>query len=122
VRFLPFFLACVHPAHYISRDIYNIIPRLVAQASPSSALYHAFNAVTSSFLARGTRSINGVSNHIREYGTALAKIRTALKHPDDVKSDNTLLAIWFLSMYEVSVSLICEVGVLLILRMKVFSL
>lgn len=121
VRLLPFFLACVRPAHDISIDIFGIVPRVVARANTSSALYHACDAVASNFLARKSRSINAVSKHIREYGTALAKLRTALNDPDDVKSDNTLLAIWFLSLYEVSIDLIYEARVLLILRMEVSS-
>jgi hypothetical protein len=120
VHFLPVFLAGVQPAQDISRDIYNVIFRLAAQATPSSALYHACNAVGSGFLARKTRSINAVPNHARAYGTALAKLRIALQHPHDVKSDNTLLAIWILSLYEVSINLIYEFRELLILRVKKF--
>ncbi|KAH8702217.1 hypothetical protein BGW36DRAFT_372407 [Talaromyces proteolyticus] len=100
IHILPFFMECVQSAQDLSRDIYGIMPRVIAQAKSSSALYHACNAVASIFLARKVQFPNTVSNHVRAYDTAISTLRTALQDPQEVKSDDTLLAIWLLSMYE----------------------
>jgi hypothetical protein len=100
-HFFPFFMESVRPAHALSRNIYDVIPRVFAKANPSSALYQACNAVARMFLVRKICSPKAISDEVTAHGTAIATIRSAIRNPQQFKTDNTLLAIWFLGLCEV---------------------
>jgi hypothetical protein len=85
----------------MGKSVYNAIPCVISKAEEGSALYLACSAVGRAYIANTTWSPNVKSDRAKAYGTALAAVNSALRDPEQRKSDNTLLGVWLLSLYEV---------------------
>jgi hypothetical protein len=85
----------------MAKSVYNAIPCVISKAHERSALYLVCNAVGFAYMANANRSLDTAINRSRAYGTALAAVRSAVRGPQQCKSDDTLLGVWLLSLYEV---------------------
>lgn len=85
----------------MATSVYNAIPCVISKADERSALYRVCNAVGFAYMANANRSIDTAINRSRAYGAALAAIHSAVRGPQQRKSDDTLLGVWLLSLYEV---------------------
>ncbi|KAJ6147670.1 hypothetical protein N7497_009652 [Penicillium chrysogenum] len=85
----------------MAKSVYNAIPCVISKAHERSAHYLVCNAVGFAYMANANRSLDTAINRSRAYGTALAAVRSAVRGPQQCKSDDTLLGVWLLSLYEV---------------------
>ncbi|KAJ6184745.1 hypothetical protein N7519_006046 [Penicillium mononematosum] len=85
----------------MAKSVYNAIPCVISKAHERSALYLVCNAVGFAYMANAHRSLDTAINRSRAYGAALAAIHSAVRGPQQCKSDDTLLGVWLLSLYEV---------------------
>ncbi|KAB5542620.1 hypothetical protein GE09DRAFT_248090 [Coniochaeta sp. 2T2.1] len=78
-----------------------LVPLLKAE-SPNGHLQHAFNACALASLGNRVTSdsVNFQDRAYAEYSKALGGTNTALRHPDESKSDATLAAVLMLGMFE----------------------
>lgn len=106
-HFFPFFLYNVEPGQVLAEDVYDIIPQLFRHTRPSSAFYQACNAVARKFLARRLHSSKALADDLEAHSKIINVIQSAIRNSQKVKSDDTLLAIWLLGVYEVS---LLEIG------------
>jgi len=83
-------------------SIFCTIPRVITKAEEGSALLQACNAVGYAYVAHMAWSPRAISDQSRAYGTALAAVNSALRDPRRCKSDDTLLGVWLLGLYEVT--------------------
>lgn len=81
--------------------IFCTVPDIASKAEEGSPLYHACNALGHAYLGNLAWSPKAISNQSEAYGTALAILNAALQDPQQWKSDNTLLGVWLLGLYEV---------------------
>lgn len=100
-HFMPFVLDELKLYFTLADDAFSSVPRLLSKAREGSSLYSACNAVGRAYMMGKTRSAKAVSEGARAYGNALSTLRSAIGDRQECRSDNTLLAIWFLSMFEV---------------------
>lgn len=98
---MPFVLNKFKLAFEMSKSIFNVIPGILSKAEEKSALYQASNAVARAYMATITRTSKATSDRTKAYGSALMATRSAIQDPERCKSDNTLLAVWLLGLYEV---------------------
>ncbi|CAI7631462.1 unnamed protein product [Penicillium glandicola] len=84
----------------MAKLIYNTIPDVLSKAEEGSALYQACDAVAHAYMVSITRTSKGTSDRTKAYGRALMAMRSTIQDPHLCKSDNTLLAIWLLGLYE----------------------
>lgn len=82
-------------------SIFNTIPHVISKAEEGSALYGVCNAIGCALIANTTRYPEATRDQARTYGTALAAVNLDIQDPQRYKSDNTLLGVWLLSLYEV---------------------
>lgn len=75
---------------------------LLQNVESGSLLHLASHAVGSAYFANKTRSPNFISIHQRLYGEALCALKETLQDSQLRKEDSTFMAVWFLSIYEVS--------------------
>ncbi|KAJ5208137.1 hypothetical protein N7449_002516 [Penicillium cf. viridicatum] len=99
-HFMPFVINKFKLAFEMSKDIFNAIPDVLSKAEEKSALYQACNAVARAYMASITRTSKATSDRAKAYGSALMATRSAIQDPQRCKSDNTLLAVWLLGLYE----------------------
>lgn len=85
----------------MAKSIYKTVPDVLSKAEEQSALYQACNAVACAYMASITRTSKAASDRTKAYGFALMATRSAIQNPQRCKSDNTLLAVWLLGLYEV---------------------
>lgn len=85
----------------VVKSVYNAIPAVVSKADEDSALYQACHAVGRAYMANTTLTSRAVSKRSKAYATALGAIHSAIQDPEQRTSDNTLLGVWLLSLYEV---------------------
>jgi hypothetical protein len=85
----------------MAKSIYDTVPDVLSKAEERSALYQACNAVACAYMASISRTPKATSDRAKSYGFAIVAIRSAIQDPQRCKSDNTLLAIWLLGLYEV---------------------
>lgn len=100
-HFMPFVINKFKLAFEMSKSIFNAIPDVLSKAEEKSALYQACNAVARAYMATITRTSKATSDRAKAYGSALMATRSAIQDPQRCKSDNTLLAVWLLGLYEV---------------------
>lgn len=98
---MPFVINKFKLAFEMSKSIFNAIPDVLSKAEEKSALYQACNAVARAYMATITRTSKATSDRAKAYGFALMATRSAIQDPQRCKSDNTLLAVWLLGLYEV---------------------
>ncbi|KAK2767529.1 hypothetical protein FQN54_003686 [Arachnomyces sp. PD_36] len=84
----------------MGKTVYNAIPFVITKARERSALSLVCNAVGSAYMANAIRSVDSATNRLRAYTTALVAINSAIRDPQQYKSDDTLLGVWLLSLYE----------------------
>ncbi|KAJ5970804.1 uncharacterized protein N7479_000722 [Penicillium vulpinum] len=99
-HFMPFLINKFRLSFEMAKSIYNTVPDVISKAEEESALYKACNAVACAYMATITRTLKATSDRAKAYGIALTAIRSAIQDPERCKSDNTLLAIWMLGLYE----------------------
>ncbi|KAJ9486494.1 hypothetical protein VN97_g6839 [Penicillium thymicola] len=99
-HFMPFVINKFKLAFEMSKSIFNTIPEVLSKAEEKSALYQACNAVARAYMATITRTSKATSDRAIAYGSALMATRSAIQDPQRCKSDNTLLAVWLLGLYE----------------------
>ncbi|KAJ5694052.1 hypothetical protein N7536_004464 [Penicillium majusculum] len=99
-HFMPFVINKFKLAFEMSKSIFNAIPDVLSKAEEKSALYQACNAVARAYMATITRTSKATSDRAKAYGSALMATRSAIQDPQRCKSDNTLLAVWLLGLYE----------------------
>lgn len=75
------------------------LPQLPAT---SDVLLAAVDALSAAQLAVANRNYNLVNRSRSLYGTALSKMMTAIQYPERAVEDETLLATYLLTLYEVS--------------------
>lgn len=78
------------------------IPKLLKNTKSDSVLYLATQAVGYAYFANKTHSPGLIASRRTRYGRALQALRFALHDPILQKQDGTLLAVWLLCFYEVS--------------------
>lgn len=100
-RFMPYWIKWIRAACTVGPNAFKVIEGFLTEAEPSSALFQACNAAACASTARNRSLPNVFYIQERTYGSAVAAVRSALLHPVHYKSDNTLLAIWMLGIYEV---------------------
>lgn len=98
---MPFVINKFKLAFEMSKETFNAIPDVLSKAEEKSALYQACNAVARAYMASITRTSKATSDRAKAYGSALMATRSAIQDPQRCKSDNTLLAVWLLGLYEV---------------------
>jgi hypothetical protein len=81
--------------------VFKPIPHVLAKTKDGSLLYLACNAVCHAYMAKATSKTGVLSNAARSDGTALVAVNQAIRDPRQCKSDDTLMAVWLLSLYEV---------------------
>lgn len=79
----------------------HLVP-LYNQASPSSVLHAATQAVALCTLGAYPNRSHMLQKARRKYGDTLQRVKIALSDPVQAKSDETLLAIMMCALYEVS--------------------
>ncbi|KAK4863219.1 hypothetical protein LT330_001997 [Penicillium expansum] len=84
----------------MAKPIYSTIPDVFFKAEEKSALYQACNAVACAYMVNISRTSKATSDRAKAYGFALMATRSAIQDPQRCKSDNTLLAVWLLGLYE----------------------
>ncbi|KAH8695261.1 hypothetical protein BGW36DRAFT_382397 [Talaromyces proteolyticus] len=104
-HYIPFFMHSIKSAYQLGRGNFAVIPRILSRASSSSAVLHACNAVACAYMAHKICSPITLSRRTKTYGTAIAAVSSALHDSRQYKSDETLLAIWLLGIYELLLSL-----------------
>jgi hypothetical protein len=101
VHAVPYFMKSIKPAYDLAKGIFGVIPRIIYNEGPSSAVYYACNAVASVYLAQKSRSTAVKTFREKSYGTAIRAVSMALDDFHQSRTDGTLLAIWLLGCYEV---------------------
>jgi hypothetical protein len=95
----------------ITYSFFRIIPRLISEAHKDEApILLACNAVGYAYLANKARLPIAARHRAHAYSTALSAINQALCDPVQYKSDSTFLAVWLLSLYEVTLLLYLRIG------------
>ncbi|KAJ5445006.1 hypothetical protein N7491_001088 [Penicillium cf. griseofulvum] len=100
IHFIPFVINKFRLSFQMAKSIYDTVPDVLSKAEEESALYQACNAVACAYMANITRTSKATSDRAKTYGIALMAIRSTIQNPQQCKSDNTLLAIWLLGLYE----------------------
>ncbi|OQE36005.1 hypothetical protein PENCOP_c012G01959 [Penicillium coprophilum] len=104
-HFIPFVIDNFRLSFQMAKSIYSTSHDVLSKAEEKSALYQACNAVARAYMANITRTSKAKSDRAKAYGFALMAIRSAIQDPYQCKSDNTLLAIWLLGLYELLLGL-----------------
>ncbi|KAJ5150527.1 uncharacterized protein N7500_010716 [Penicillium coprophilum] len=99
-HFIPFVIDNFRLSFQMAKSIYSTFHDVLSKAEEKSALYQACNAVARAYMANISRTSKARSDRAKAYGFALMAIRSAIQDPYQCKSDNTLLAIWLLGLYE----------------------
>ena len=84
--------------------ILSCVQDLFSNCSRSPALHAALSAVSLGMISRKVHEDYLSAKALTSYGMALTGIQKAIESPEEAKSDETLLAILLLSLYEVSFS------------------
>lgn len=87
--------------HRVYGGILSCCARLFSHSSRSPALHAALSAVSLGMVSRRVRQDYLSSRALSSYGIALTAIQKAIQDPVDAKTDETLLSILMLSLYEV---------------------
>ncbi|RFU34116.1 hypothetical protein B7463_g2194, partial [Scytalidium lignicola] len=82
------------------KSVYNAIPHVASKAEEGSPLYLACNAVGCAYIANSTQYPSHLPDQSKAYRTALNAVYSALSDPQRCKSDNTILGVWLLALYE----------------------
>ena len=85
--------------HYTS--YIHVCKDMIPEVSQSSAFYHAMMAMGTGTMAKYSRMRSVNQNSYLMYGRALRLVAEDIKDPVRSKSDETLLAVMMLSVYEV---------------------
>ncbi|KAJ5810885.1 hypothetical protein N7447_010401, partial [Penicillium robsamsonii] len=99
-HFMPFVINKFSLSLKMAKPIYNTVPDVLSKAEEKSALYQACNAVAYAYMDNIAWTSKAISDRAKAYGCALMAMRSAIQDPQLCKSDNTLLAIWLLGLYE----------------------
>ncbi|KAH8699094.1 hypothetical protein BGW36DRAFT_377274 [Talaromyces proteolyticus] len=83
-----------------SQTIYNAIPRLVSKAGAGSALHLVCDAIGRIYLSKATLSRRERSAQYSAYGKAITAINADLRDPRRWESDETLVGVFLLGIYE----------------------
>ncbi|RFU26972.1 hypothetical protein B7463_g9357, partial [Scytalidium lignicola] len=86
-------------------DCLYVIPRIASKAEKGSVLYQACNAIGCAYRANMYPCFKTVSDRVKTYRAALAVVKSTLRDSNQYKSDNTLLGIWLLGLYELLVNI-----------------
>lgn len=84
--------------------IYTAIPHILSSTKVGSALYKVCDAVGRVYLTNTTNSPLAKSRQACAYGKAIAAVKAELQQPQQSKSDETLVSVFLLCIYEVSIS------------------
>lgn len=98
---MPFLMNKFRPSFEMAKSTYSTVLDSLSRAEEGSALHQACVAVGSAYMVNIIRSPNTTVDRAKAYGTALTVIHSAIMDPQQRKSDDTLLAIWLLGLYEV---------------------
>lgn len=104
---VPFFLGkfCTSQAPPRSRGFLGFLPAMVSSASQQSSLVSTCKAIAYALFAHRLRTPDAQSRRAVAYGDALSATNRALQDRRERLRDETLTAIWLLSIYEVGVVL-----------------
>lgn len=83
--------------------LYLIAP-LYAQASTPACLHNAVNAMALAAMAKQLRRQEIMESAVMSYGKAVRKLAEGLQQDEAAQHDGTLIAIFLLGLYEVSLS------------------
>lgn len=97
------FSHCVQGMYHMHSG-FECFPDLFQKAETNSSLYLACQAVSSAYFSNRTRALNPTLMHRRIYGKSLRAVHLALLDPTYQRQDSTLLAVWLLCLYAVSLS------------------
>ncbi|KAJ5501987.1 hypothetical protein N7463_004861 [Penicillium fimorum] len=103
-HFMPFVINKLSLSFKMAKPIYNTFPDVLSRAEEKSALYQACNAVAYAYMDNTARTSKATLERAKAYGFALLAMRSAIQDSQRCKSDNTLLAIWLLGLYELLLS------------------
>jgi hypothetical protein len=85
---------------YDSTNIFRTLIPVIRKSDEGSALYLACNAIARAYMLKTVRMSNYASQ-VKAYGAALAAVKFAIRDPVLCRSDNTLIGVWLLVLYEV---------------------
>ncbi|KAH8698711.1 hypothetical protein BGW36DRAFT_259165, partial [Talaromyces proteolyticus] len=84
-------------------SMFGFVPILISEAGEGTPLVLACNAVAYAYMTNIIWFPDGIQYRSSAYGSALAATNSALRDPHNFKSDNTLLCIYLLGLYEVRI-------------------
>jgi hypothetical protein len=98
---MPFLMNKFRPSFEMAKSTYSTVLDSLSKAEKGSALYQACIAVGSAYMVNIIRSPKTTVDRARAYGNALTVIYSAIMDPQQCRTDDTLLAVWLLGLYEV---------------------